>query len=86
MTPPIVKRYLIAFDKYKWIGLTSFALVVAGSTVVAMQPEPPANYVAEGALTYVSPPVFFLRLVARFCNKVRSFPKKCCYLTRSLKL
>jgi capsular exopolysaccharide synthesis family protein len=59
MTPPIVKRYLIAFDKYKWIGLTSFALVVAGSTVVAMQPEPPANYVAEGALTYVSPPVFF---------------------------
>jgi capsular exopolysaccharide synthesis family protein len=59
MTPPIVKRYLIAFEKYKWIGLTSFALVVAGSTVVAMQPEPPASYVANGALTYTSPPVFF---------------------------
>ncbi|MFQ4145971.1 polysaccharide biosynthesis tyrosine autokinase [Chlorogloeopsis sp. ULAP02] len=59
MTPPIVKRYLIAFEKYKWIGLTSFTLVVAGSMVVAMQPEPPASYVANGALTYTSPPVFF---------------------------
>ncbi|MEH1828549.1 MAG: AAA family ATPase [Nostoc sp.] len=59
MTPPIVKRYLIAFDKYKWIGLASFALVVAGSTVVAMQPEPPASYIASAALTYSGPPVSF---------------------------
>jgi len=59
MTPPIVKRYLIAFDKYKWIGLASFALVVAGSTVVAVQPEPPASYIASAALTYTGPPVSF---------------------------
>ncbi|MHC5598427.1 MAG: GumC family protein [Nostoc sp.] len=59
MTPPIVKRYLIAFDKYKWIGLASFALVVAGSTVVAMQPEPPPSYIASAALTYTGPPVSF---------------------------
>lgn len=59
MTPPIVKRYLIAFEKYKWIGLASFALVVAGSTVVAIQPEPPASYIADGALTYNRPPVSF---------------------------
>ncbi|MEH2222840.1 GumC family protein [Nostoc sp.] len=59
MTPPIVKRYLIAFDKYKWIGLASFGLVVAGSTVVAMQPEPPISYIASGALTYSGPPVSF---------------------------
>jgi capsular exopolysaccharide synthesis family protein len=59
MTPPIVKRYLIAFEKYKWIGLASFVLVVAGSTVVAMQPEPPASYVASAALTYSGPPVSF---------------------------
>ncbi|MBD2450877.1 polysaccharide biosynthesis tyrosine autokinase [Nostoc sp. FACHB-152] len=59
MTPPIVKRYLIAFEKYKWIGLASFALIVAGSTVVAIQPEPPTNYVADGALTYTRPPVSF---------------------------
>lgn len=59
MAPPIVKRYLIAFDKYKWIGLASFALVIAGSTVVAMQPDPPANYVGDAALTYSGPPISF---------------------------
>ncbi|MBE9200985.1 MULTISPECIES: tyrosine-protein kinase domain-containing protein [unclassified Nodularia (in: cyanobacteria)] len=59
MTPPIVKRYLIAFDKYKWIGLASFALVVAGSTVVAIQPEPASTYIANGALAYTRPPVSF---------------------------
>ncbi|MEO1428793.1 MAG: AAA family ATPase [Cyanobacteria bacterium J06633_8] len=59
MTPPIVKRYLIAFDKYKWIGLASFGLVVAGSTILAVQPEPPRKFVANGALAYTSPPVSF---------------------------
>jgi capsular exopolysaccharide synthesis family protein len=59
MTPPIVKRYLIAFDKYKWIGLASFGLVVAGSTLLAVQPEPPAKFNAIGALEYTRPPVSF---------------------------
>ncbi|MBW4594558.1 MAG: polysaccharide biosynthesis tyrosine autokinase [Brasilonema angustatum HA4187-MV1] len=58
MTPPIVKRYLIAFDKYKWIGLASFGLVVAGSMVVALQPRQ-SRYVANGALTYNRPTVSF---------------------------
>ncbi|MBD2495634.1 tyrosine-protein kinase domain-containing protein [Nostoc sp. FACHB-280] len=59
MTPPIVKRYLIAFEKYKWIGLASFGLVVVGSTVVAVQPDPPINYIGDAALTYNRPPVSF---------------------------
>ncbi|TAF03737.1 MAG: lipopolysaccharide biosynthesis [Nostocales cyanobacterium] len=59
MTPPIVKKYLIAFEKYKWIGLASFGLVVAGSTVVAIQPEPPVTYLVEAALTYSGPPIAF---------------------------
>ncbi len=59
MTPPIVKRYVIAFEKYKWIGLASFALIVAGSTVVAIQPDPPPTYVADSSLTYSRPPVSF---------------------------
>lgn len=59
MTPPIVKRYIIAFEKYKWVGLASFALIVAGSTVVAIQPDPPPTYVADSALTYSRPPVSF---------------------------
>jgi capsular exopolysaccharide synthesis family protein len=59
MTPPIVKRYLIAFDKYKWIGLASSALIVAGSTMVAIQPDPPASYISDAGLSYTSPPVSF---------------------------
>ncbi len=59
MTPPIIKRYLIAFEKYKWIGLGSFALVVAGSTIVATQPDPPPSYIADAALAYTRPPVSF---------------------------
>ncbi len=59
MTPPIVKRYLIAFDKYKWIGLASFGFVVAGSTILAIQPEPPRQFTANGALSYNRPPVSF---------------------------
>ncbi|MBF2015272.1 MAG: AAA family ATPase [Rivularia sp. T60_A2020_040] len=59
MTPPIVKRYLIAFDKYKWIGLASFGLVVAGSAILAVQPEPAPKFTSAGALTYTRPPVSF---------------------------
>ncbi|AFZ58920.1 polysaccharide biosynthesis tyrosine autokinase [Anabaena cylindrica FACHB-243] len=59
MTPPIIKRYLIAFEKYKWVGLASFGLVVIGSTVVAIQPDPPVTYMAESALTYNTPTVSF---------------------------
>lgn len=59
MAPPIVKRYLIAFDKYKWIGLASFGLVVAGSTLVAVQPDPVPSYLASAALAYTRPPVSF---------------------------
>ncbi len=59
MALPIVKRYLIAFEKYKWIGLASFGLVVAGSTLVAVQPEPAPNYLASAALAYTRPAVSF---------------------------
>jgi capsular exopolysaccharide synthesis family protein len=59
MTLPIVKRYLIAFDKYKWIGLASFTLAVIGSTVVAMKPDPPISYFALGELNYISPTISF---------------------------
>ncbi|MTJ10012.1 tyrosine-protein kinase domain-containing protein [Anabaena sp. UHCC 0204] len=59
MTPPIVKRYLIAFEKYKWIGLAGFSLAVIGSTVVAMLPDPPPVYIATGQLNYTGPTVSF---------------------------
>ncbi len=62
MTPPIVKRYAIAFEKYKLIGLASFVLVVAGSVVVAVQPEPAPEYIGDAALTYTGSPIIFSQL------------------------
>jgi capsular exopolysaccharide synthesis family protein len=69
MAPPIVKRYLIAFAKYKWIGLASSALVVAGSTMVAIQPDPPASYLGDAALTYSGPPISFSTLGSEIQQK-----------------
>jgi capsular exopolysaccharide synthesis family protein len=59
MTSPIIKRFIISFEKYKWFGITTSVLVVAGATVVAIQPDPPVNYIASASLTYSRPPVSF---------------------------
>jgi uncharacterized protein involved in exopolysaccharide biosynthesis len=58
MTPPIVKRYIIAFDQYKWTGLAAFILVLAGSGVfAAMQTTPPPQYKAKGEMMAILPPL-----------------------------
>lgn len=59
MTPPFVKRYLIALDRHKWAGLAGFVLVVGASAVVAAQPKEPPSYVAVGSLVNNRPPVTF---------------------------
>nr|WP_290222054.1 tyrosine-protein kinase domain-containing protein [Trichocoleus desertorum] len=59
MTPPFVKRYLIALDRHKWAGLAGFALIMGASVLVAAQPEEPPTYVAQGALANNRPPVTF---------------------------
>lgn len=75
MTPPIVKRYLIAFDKYKWIGLASFGLVVAGSTILAVQPEPAPKYNAVGVLAYDPQPVSFSATGSEIQQKGLALPE-----------
>ncbi len=64
MTPPLVKRYLVAFDRHKWAGLAGFLVVMGLSGVAALQPEPPVNYVSEGILVFNTPPVTFSTTVA----------------------
>lgn len=59
MTLSVVKRYLIAFDQYKWVGLATLAVTVGVSGVVAVQPTPPPVYVAVGTLAYRRPSVIF---------------------------
>ncbi|MEG4091681.1 AAA family ATPase [Microcoleus sp. Pol12B4] len=59
MTLSVVKRYLIAFDQYKWVGLATFAVTVGVSGVVALQPKAAPVYVAIGTLAYNRPNVIF---------------------------
>ena len=59
MSLSVVKRYLIAFDQYKWVGLATLAVTVGVSGVVALQPTPPPVYVAAGTLAYRRPSVIF---------------------------
>jgi polysaccharide biosynthesis transport protein len=61
-TPPIVKRYLIAFGQYKWLGLILFLLSVGVSGIFAFQPDPTPpkeTYRAVGQLAYRIPPPTF---------------------------
>ncbi|MBW4547925.1 MAG: lipopolysaccharide biosynthesis [Symplocastrum torsivum CPER-KK1] len=59
MTPPFVKRYLIALDQHKLIAVASFAVIVGVSGVVAIQPPPSPTYKAEGTLAYNTPATSF---------------------------
>ncbi|MGK7877661.1 MAG: GumC family protein [Xenococcaceae cyanobacterium] len=62
MTPPIVKRFLISFEQHKLLGFFSFALIVAISGVIALQPPPPPPrpiYKAIGRLSFSNPPPAF---------------------------
>jgi polysaccharide biosynthesis transport protein len=61
-TPPIVKRYFIAFRQYNWLGFLLFLLAVGISGVVAIQPPPPPprpTYRSVGQLAYRTPPPAF---------------------------
>lgn len=59
MTPPIVKRYLMAVRRHYWAGIVGFIGVTVASGFVAVQPPPPTLYKSEGILVYVSPPLTF---------------------------
>lgn len=55
MVSPILKRYLLAVQRYKWAGLACFLSILGASGVVALQPPPPAEPYAEGVLVDNSP-------------------------------
>ncbi|MBF2034470.1 MAG: cobalamin biosynthesis protein CobQ [Leptolyngbyaceae cyanobacterium T60_A2020_046] len=59
MVATLVKRYLLALQRYKWAGLAGFLGVLGASSVVAIQPPPPEEYVSEGILVQNAPVVAF---------------------------
>ncbi|OLP17799.1 lipopolysaccharide biosynthesis [Leptolyngbya sp. 'hensonii'] len=50
MSLPLLKRFLIALDKYKWVGLITVTTAIGVSGIVALQPREAAVYIAEGIL------------------------------------
>jgi capsular exopolysaccharide synthesis family protein len=59
MTPPIVKRYFLAVDRYKWVIPVGVAVGMAAAGVVVSQPEPSPTYQAEATLVSNRPPISF---------------------------
>ncbi|WP_017302176.1 GumC family protein [Nodosilinea nodulosa] len=57
MVSPVIKRYLLALDRYKWPSLATFLGILGISAVVAMQPPTPPKYRAEGVLVQNAPVV-----------------------------
>lgn len=57
MPSPLLRRYLLALDRYKWPALASLLGVLGLSTVVALQPPPPPVYRTEGMLVTNAPVV-----------------------------
>lgn len=76
MAPPIVKRYFIAFGKYKWFGFAAFVFVLGAAGFVAMQPAPPTTYKAKGALSYTTVPVTFSSTGSEIQKQGMQLPKE----------
>lgn len=57
MPSSLIRRYLLALDRYKWPALASLLGVLGISSVVALQPPPPPVYRTEGLLVTNAPVV-----------------------------
>lgn len=73
MVPPIVKRYLLAVNRYKWIIPTGAALGLGAAGVVAVQPDPPPSFVAEATLRSNAPPIAFSPISAEVRQPLETF-------------
>ncbi|NJN49404.1 MAG: hypothetical protein HC805_06030 [Alkalinema sp. RL_2_19] len=50
MAPPILKRYLLAIGRYKWVIPTGVGLGLAASGLVVSQPPPDQQYIIQATL------------------------------------
>ena len=78
-TPPIVKRYLIAFGQYNWLAflLFVFATLVAGVVALRPDPEPPnPTYRAVGQLSYSTPPPTFTTTGSQLQQQGRAISRR----------
>jgi capsular exopolysaccharide synthesis family protein len=59
MAPPILKRYLLAVGRYKWVIPTGLALGVGAAGLAVSQPEPPPSFTIQATLVGNVPPAPF---------------------------
>jgi capsular exopolysaccharide synthesis family protein len=60
MASPLIKRYLLALDRHKWVGVAGCAVVIGLSGATAfLQADPEKTYTTQGVLTYSAPPDTF---------------------------
>jgi capsular exopolysaccharide synthesis family protein len=58
MAPSFVKRYSIAFGKYKVAGFAFLTVALAGAGVLGLQSPPPPTYAAKATLTLNASPAY----------------------------
>lgn len=73
MAAPIVKRYLLAVNRYKWVIPSSAMVGLAAGGVIAIQPAPPQTYVAEALLVANAPPITFSAIGAEIRQPIETF-------------
>lgn len=59
MVMPLLKRYGLALNRYKWVALAAFLGSLGVSTVLALQPPPEEEYQSQGVLVQNTPVVSF---------------------------
>ena len=59
MVLPLLKRYVLALQRYKWAGLAGFLGVLGASSIVAIQPPPEDQFQSIGTLGQNAPEVTF---------------------------
>lgn len=59
MVMPLLKRYGLALNRYKWVALAAFLGTLGVSSIFAVQPPPEEQYRSEGVLVQNAPVVSF---------------------------
>ncbi len=73
MTPPIVKRYLLAVDRYKWAIPAGVFVGMAAAGVVVSLPDPAMVYQANALLVSNRPPIAFSTIGAEVRQPIEAF-------------
>jgi capsular exopolysaccharide synthesis family protein len=73
MAAPIVKRYFLALNRYKWIIPTGVVIGLGAGGVIAIQPDPPPAYTAEALLVANMPPITFSAIGNQVRQPVETF-------------